>query len=95
VNPPKGNPPKGNTTKEDQSNIPYSIQPKKDFVAKDVVSKGKKKEESQKNIPETRKETVTKEVEKTSSSFNFESEMAKIKISLPFNELIKKNEYRN
>ena len=38
---------------------------------------------------------VTKEVEKTSSSFNFESEMAKIKIYVPFNELIKNNEYRN
>jgi hypothetical protein len=44
---------------------------------------------------EARKETVTKEVGKTSSSFNFESEMAKIKIYVPFNELIKNNEYRN
>jgi hypothetical protein len=95
ANPPKGNPPKGNPTKEAQSNIPSSSQPKKDSTAKDVVDKGKKKEESQKKIPETRKEIVTKEVEKTSSSFNFESEMAKIKIYVPFNELIKNNEYRN
>jgi hypothetical protein len=59
---------------------PSSSQPKKDSVAKDVVEKGKQKEEPQKKVPETRKETVIKEVEKTSSSFNFESEMAKIKI---------------
>jgi hypothetical protein len=38
---------------------------------------------------------VSKEVEKTSSSFDFESEMAKIKILVPFNELIKNNEYIN
>jgi hypothetical protein len=95
ANPPKGNPPKGNPTKEAQNNIPSSSQPKKDSAAKDVVDKGKQKEESQKKVPETRKETVTKEVEKTSSSFNFESEMAKIKIYVPFNELIKNNEYRN
>jgi hypothetical protein len=96
-NPPKGNPPKGNPTKEAQSNIPSSSQPKKekDSAAKDVVDKGKQKEEPQKKILEARKETVTKEVEKTSSSFNFESEMAKIKIYVPFNELIKNNEYRN
>jgi hypothetical protein len=53
------------------------------------------KEEPQKKVPKTRKETVIKEVEKTSSSFNFESDMATIKISVPFNELIKNNEYRN
>jgi ribonuclease HI len=34
-------------------------------------------------------------VKKTSSSFNFESDMAKINISIPFNELIKNGEYRN
>jgi hypothetical protein len=38
---------------------------------------------------------VTKEVEKTSSSFDFESEMAKIKILVPFNELINNSEYKN
>jgi hypothetical protein len=88
-------PPKGNPTKEGQNNIPSSSQPKKDSATKDVVDNGKWKEESQKKVPETRKETITKEVEKTSSSFNFESEMAKIKIYVPFNDLIKNNEYRN
>jgi len=38
---------------------------------------------------------VTKEVEKTSSTFDFESEIIKIKISVPFNELIKNSEYKN
>jgi hypothetical protein len=38
---------------------------------------------------------VTKEVEKTLSSFDFKSEMATIKILVPFNELIRNNEYRN
>jgi hypothetical protein len=89
------NPPKGNPTKESQNNIPPSIQSKNDFAAKDVVEKGKQKEESHKKVPETRKEIVTKELGKNSSSFNFESEMDKIKISIPFNELIKNNEYRN
>ena len=58
------------------------------------MDKGKQKEESQKKVPETRKETIIKEVEKTSSSFNFESEMAKIKIYVPFNELIEQWIYK-
>ena len=89
------NPPKGNPTKESQNKTPSSSQPKKEYVAKDVVDKGNKKEELPNKVPETRKETVNKEVQKTSSSFNFESEMAKIKIFVPFNELIKNSEYRN
>ena len=36
-----------------------------------------------------------KEVEKLPSPFNFESEMAKIKIFVPFNGMIKNDEYRN
>jgi hypothetical protein len=35
---------------------------------------------------------VTKEVERTPSYFDFESEMAKIKISVPFKELIRNSE---
>jgi hypothetical protein len=89
------NPSKGNPTKEDQNNIPSSSQPKEEYVAKYVVEKGKEKEEPHKKVPEIRKETIIKDVEKTSSSFNFESEMAKIKIFIPFNELIKNSEYRN
>jgi hypothetical protein len=59
------------------------------------VDKGKKNEEPPKKLLKVRKETVIKEVEKTLSSFNFESDMAKIKIYVPFNELIKNSDYRN
>jgi hypothetical protein len=38
---------------------------------------------------------IIKEVEKSLSPFNFESEMAKIKMYVMFNELIKNGEYRN
>ena len=108
-NPPKGNPPNGNPSKEAHNNVPSSSQTKNNFVAKnlatkdstvkdvvvkDTVEKGKKKEEPPKRLL-TRKEMVTKEVEKTPSSFDFENEMAKIKISVPFNESIKNSEYRN
>ena len=66
----------------------------KDFVVKDTVEKGKQKEEPQKKIL-TRREMVTKEVEKSPSSFDFKSEMARIKILVPFNELIRNSEYIN
>jgi hypothetical protein len=66
----------------------------KDYVAKDTMEKGKQMEEPWKRLL-TMKEMVTKEVEKTPSSIDFESEMDKIKILVPFNELIKNSEYRN
>jgi hypothetical protein len=56
------------------------------------MEKGKSKEEPPKKTPEARKETTIKEVEKTLSPFNFESEMAKIKIYVPFNEIINNGE---
>jgi hypothetical protein len=59
------------------------------------VEKGKQKEEPPNKVPEVIKETVIKEVERPSSSFNFESEMAKIKMYVPFNELTRNSEYRN
>jgi hypothetical protein len=87
--------PKANPTRELQMNTPSSSQPKKDNSVRDVMEKGKSKEESLKKAPEARKETIVKEVEKSPPPFNFESEMAKIKIFVLFNELIKKGEYRN
>ena len=39
------NPPKENPTKESQNNIPSSSQHKKESIAKDVLEKGKQKEE--------------------------------------------------
>jgi hypothetical protein len=58
-----------------------------------VSEKGNSKEEVPRKAPKTCRETGVKEVEKVSPTFNFENEMAKIKISFPFNELIKKGEY--
>jgi hypothetical protein len=78
-NHPKGNPPKENHTKEAQSNILSSSQLKKDSSTKDVVDKGKKKEEPQKKILEARKETNTKEVEKTSFSLLLKVKWARLK----------------
>jgi hypothetical protein len=87
--------PKANPTRELQTNTPSSIQPKKDNSVRDIMEKEKSKEEPPKKSPEARKETVVKEVEKAPSPFNFESEMVKIKIFVPFNELIKNGEYKN
>jgi hypothetical protein len=64
-----------------------------------VTEKGKSKEEALKKAPEASRETGVKEVDKVPPPppppFNFENEMAKIKIFVPFNELIKKGEYRD
>jgi hypothetical protein len=89
------NPPKGNPTRKIRINTPSSSQPMKDSSTKDAMEKEKSKEEPPKKILEAIKEEVIKEVEKTPSPFNFESEMDKIKISVPFNELIKNGEYIN
>jgi hypothetical protein len=63
-------------------------------MAKDVIEKSKSKEEIPKKSLETSREMSGKEVEKTNSTFIFEHEMANIKIYVPFNELIRKGEYR-
>jgi len=89
------NPPKGNPTREPQGNLPSSSQPRKDSFAREVLENGKQKEEIQKKVLEIKRDAVIKEVEKTQSPFNFESEMEKIKIYVPFNELIRNGEYRS
>jgi hypothetical protein len=63
-------------------------------MTKDVREKDKSKEEAPKKTPEVGQEVSGKEVEKACPPFNFEHEMAKIKIYVPFNELIRKGEYR-
>jgi hypothetical protein len=75
--------------------IPSTSRLRQDNPTKDVTEKAKSKEEVPRRASETSRETCTKEVEKVSPPFNFENEMAKIKISVPFNELIKKGEYRD
>jgi hypothetical protein len=76
-------------------NTPSSIQTKKDNLTRDTMERGKSKEESLKKVPEVSKETSVKEVDKDPPPFNFEREMEKIKILVPFTDLIKKGEYRN
>jgi hypothetical protein len=76
-------------------NTPSSSQPKKDNSTRDAMKKGKSKEESLKKAHEESKETSIREVDKAPPPFNFEREMIKIKMFVPFNELIKKGEYRN
>jgi hypothetical protein len=45
-----------------------------------VQEKGKQQEEPPKKVPEMQRNVIIKEVEKIQSPFNFENEMAKIKI---------------
>jgi hypothetical protein len=68
---------------------------KKDISKKETQDKDNKKEYSPRKVPEVRKEEAIKEVEKVQLPFNFESEMEKIKIFVPFNELIRNVEYKN
>ena len=63
-------------------NQPSSIQPNKEKQKEDIVKKAL----------ENKKET-SKENEKTITSFSLQNEISKIKISIPFNELLKNNEY--
>jgi hypothetical protein len=63
-------------------------------ATKDLIEKAKSKEEVSNKAPETGQEASEKEVEKTCPPFNFGHEMAKIKIFVSFNELIRKVEYQ-
>jgi hypothetical protein len=54
--------PKENPTRELQKNTPSSSQPKKYNSVRDVMEKGKSKEQPPKKTPKARKETIIKEV---------------------------------
>ena len=41
------------------------------------------------------KQVTPIDVERVGSSFNLQNELSKLKISVPFNELLRNNEYRN
>jgi hypothetical protein len=84
-----------NPIRKPPADTPSTSRLKQDNLTKDATEKEKSKEEVPRKAPETSWETCIKEVEKVSPPFNFENEMAKIKISIPFNELIKKGEYRD
>jgi hypothetical protein len=80
---------------EPRAYAPSTSQPKKDKPTKDVTEEGNSKEEVPRKSLETSRETGAKEVEKVSPTFKFENEMPKIKIYIPFNDLIKKGEYQD
>jgi len=84
-------------------NVPITAskaQPKKD-ASKAVEDKkdSSKVAEGKNDSPPDKKviqaPSPTKEIEKTVSSFNIENEIAKIKISVPFNEILKVDKYRS
>jgi hypothetical protein len=82
------------SVKKPTIDTPSTSRPRPDNAAQGAAEKAKSKEEVPKTAPKIGRETSEKEVEKTCSPFNFEHEMAKIKIYIPFNELIRKGEYR-
>jgi hypothetical protein len=59
-----------------------------------VAEKAKSKEEAPKKAPKASREAGGKEVENACPPFNFEHEVDKITIFVPFNELVRKCEYR-
>ena len=70
----------------------------KEIINKENITKGQIKEkippqEPPIKIVEEKKDVII--AEKIDKSFSFESEMAKIKISLPFNEICKNKEYKD
>ena len=60
---------------------------KEPVVHKDIENRTKKIKEL--------KQTTPMDVDKISSIFNLQSELAKLKISIPFNELLRNKEYKN
>jgi hypothetical protein len=69
---------------------PSTSRPRPDSTTKDMMEKDNSKEEAPKKTLEAHREAGGKEVEKFCLPFNFEQEMAKIKIFVLFNEIIRK-----
>jgi hypothetical protein len=84
-----------NPPRDPKVDIPSSSNQEKAREKKDTPDKGKQKEDPPRNVPKVRREAIIKEVENVQLPFNFESEIEKIKIYVPFNELIKNVEYKN
>ena len=63
--------------------------------SKEIQRKDKHKEKkSSKKIQEDKKKTSQKYVDKSKSPFSLENEISKIKISIPFDEILRNDEYR-
>ena len=83
------------TPKDPRADMPSSRHQENIFPNKDASNKGKSKEYAPIYVLEVRREEILKEVEKSQPSFNFENQMEKIKIFVPFNELIRNMEYKS
>jgi hypothetical protein len=79
-----------NPIRETLADTPSMSRPKKDNPTKDVAGKGKSKEEFPRKAPKNKLGDRRQVVRQGLPPFNFENKMAKIKIFVPFNELIKK-----
>ena len=74
----------------DQAENPSTSQPKKILQRKPLQEKvNDKKQGEVKDSQENRKEIITKDTDKTQSAFSLENELSKIKIPIPFGELLK------
>jgi hypothetical protein len=73
---------------------PSTNQRKKYPPKKDMLEKNNPNDNGPKKAQDVNKDVNNKEVEKFQSTFNIESEISKLKVSIPFNELIKNIEYR-
>jgi hypothetical protein len=78
-----------NHVRKSSMETPSTSQPRPNNTNKDVMEKVNSKEESPKKTLEAIREAGGKEVKKVYPPFNFQHEMAKIKIFVPFNELIR------
>lgn len=68
-------------------NLPNKEDLQKDVSEKDVTKEKNPQEDDVKKIPETKKHIF--HVEKTQPSFNLENKISKIKMSLPFSEILR------
>jgi hypothetical protein len=73
---------------------PSTSRLRSDITTKNVMEKDNSNEEAAKKTLEAGREAGGKEVEKFFPSLKFEHEMAKIKIFVPFNKLIRKGKYQ-
>lgn len=74
---------------------PSTSQPKRILQKKPLQEKvNDKKQGEVKDSQENRKEIITKDTDKTQSAFSLENELSKIKIPIPFGELLKNSQYK-
>ena len=83
---------KGRVNPNQPSTSSLNIEKGKEIQKESVVNK-----EVENEIQRTKiiKQVTPIDVEKVNSSFNLQNELSKLKISVPFNELLRNNEYRD